>query len=64
MGQRLTVKSGVHSAKIDEQAHHGHLKRRRSVILQFLLEDATGFAALGHGIQVYVGKGETLLAIR
>ena len=57
------VQGGVHAAHVDQQAHHGHVDGGRPLRQQLVLEDLAALAALGHGVQVDVGKGEALVAV-
>jgi hypothetical protein len=50
------VERRVHAADVDEQAHHGHVDGGRALRQQLVLEDLAALAALGHGVEVDVGK--------
>jgi len=52
----LTVERRVHAAHVDQQTHHGHVDGGRALRQQLVLEDLAALAALGHGIEVDVGK--------
>lgn len=60
----LTVQSGIHPADIDQEADHGHVDGRRPLGQQLVLQDLAAFAALGHGIEVNVGKGVSRCSVR
>ena len=59
-----TVEGGVHAADVDEQTHHGHVDGGRAYAQQLVLQDLAALAALGHGIEVDVGKGVSAGAVR
>lgn len=63
MGRAHTVKCSVHATNIDQQANHGHADRSFGILQQLLFEYLAALAALGHGIDVDFGKGETRRAI-
>lgn len=60
----LTVQRSVHPPNVYQQAHHGHVDGRRSLRHQFVLEDLAAFAAVRHGIEIYICKGVFFRAIR
>jgi hypothetical protein len=52
----LTVQRRVHAAHIDKQTHHGHVDGGRALCQQLVFQNLAALAALGHGIEIDVGK--------
>jgi hypothetical protein len=50
------IERRVHAADVDQQTHHGHVDGGRALRQQLVLEDLAALAALGHGVEVDVGK--------
>ena len=63
-GVSRTIERCVHAADVDQQAHHGHVDGGRALGEQLVLEDLAALAALGHGVEVDVGKRVAARAIR
>ena len=51
-----TSQGSVHAPDVDQQTHHGHVDGSRALSQQLVLQDLAALAALGHGIEVDVGK--------
>ena len=58
------VERRIHAADVDQQAYHGHVDGGRALGEQLVLEDLAALAALGHGIEVDVGKSVAAGAVR
>lgn len=59
-----TVQSCVHPTDIHQQTDHGHGDGRWNVLGELFLQNLAAFAALRHGIDIYLGKGVTFGSIR